>query len=76
MRDAVSTVPRLRAQPSRTDSSRLLIFRDKVRLSVGRLAAACQSRRRTARPRWCNALSPHAVHQAGPAASRVAFQVQ
>ena len=54
----------------------VLIFRDKVRLSVGRLAAACQSRRRTARPRWCNALSPHAVHQAGPAASRVAFQVQ
>jgi hypothetical protein len=64
----------LRIAPA--ESQLLLIFRDKVRLSVGRLAAACQSRRRTARPRWCNALSPRAVHQAGPAASRAAFQVQ
>ena len=54
----------------------LLIFRGKVRLSVGGRAAACQSRRRTARPRWCNALMPHAVHQAGPAGSRVLLQVQ
>ena len=34
----------------------LLIFRDKVRLSVGGHAAACQSRQRTARPRWSAAL--------------------
>jgi hypothetical protein len=54
----------------------ILIFRDKVRLSVGGSPAACQSRRRTARPRWCNALSPRAVHQAGPAGSRVLLQVQ
>ena len=54
----------------------LLIFRDKVRLSVGASPAACQPRRCTTRPRWCNALRPHAVHQAGPAGSRVLLQVQ
>jgi hypothetical protein len=49
----------------------LLIFRDKVRLSVGASPAAGQSRRRTARPRWSAALAPCAVDQAGPAGSRV-----
>ena len=50
----------------------LLIFWAKVRLSRGGSAAAGQSRRRTARPRWSTALSPRAVDQAGLAGSRVA----
>jgi hypothetical protein len=54
----------------------LLIFRGKVRLSVGGSPAAGQSRRRTARPRWSAALAPGAVDQAGPAGSRVLLQVQ
>ena len=66
----------LTSGPARNVQLYLLVFRDGVRLSVGASPAACQPRRRTARPRWCNAVRPHAVHQAGPAGSRVLLHVQ